>query len=62
MTVTLSGTFCNSLSQEITSFRNSTKLLIHGDDHQEEDDIYSVIFLNMNTIYPVLISGASRQL
>ena len=44
MTIPLSGTFCNSLSQEITSFKNSTKLLIHGDDHQEEDDIYSVIF------------------
>lgn len=43
MTVPLSGTFCNSLSQEITSFKNSTKLLIHGND-QEEDDIYSSYF------------------
>lgn len=57
MTVLLSGTFCNSLSQEITSFKNSTKLLIHGNDHQEEDDIYSSYFL----VYEYNLSCFDKQ-
>lgn len=53
MTATLSDIFCNSLLQEICFFKNSTEVLMYGDDHQEE--VIHVQLHFFNAIFPVLM-------